>query len=59
MAVLPSALLLLAEVMRAGRPVAFTSLTEDPSATAVAGWLTGARRAWRSRTAQPWPDRWR
>jgi hypothetical protein len=42
-----------AERMRAGRPVAFTSLTEDPSATAIAGWLTGARRAWRSRTAQP------
>ena len=42
-----------ADRMRAGRPVAFTSLTEDPTATAVAGWLTGARRAWQSRAAQP------
>ena len=42
-----------AERVRAGRPVAFTSLTEDPSATAVAGWLTDARRAWQSRAAQP------
>ena len=42
-----------AERVRAGRPVALTSLTEDPSATAVAGWLTDARRAWQSRAAQP------
>ena len=40
-----------AERMRRGAPVAFTSLTEDPTAAAVAAWLTAARSAWRVRTA--------
>ena len=42
-----------AERMRKGAPVAFTSLTEDPAATAVSTWLMTARRDWLARSAQP------
>ena len=42
-----------AERVRGGAPVLFTSLTDDPSATEVARWLTAARAAWTARTAVP------
>jgi urease accessory protein len=38
-----------ADRMRKGAPVAFTSLTDDPAATAVSTWLTAARRTWLER----------
>jgi urease accessory protein len=45
-----------ADRMRKGAPVAFTSLTDDPAATAISSWLTEARQGWLAR-AQPvaWP----
>ena len=42
-----------ADRMRRGGPVLFTSLALDPSAAAVADWLTSARRTWAA--ARPAP----
>ncbi len=42
-----------ADRMRRGAPVLFTSLALDPSAAAVADWLTSARRTWAA--ARPAP----
>ena len=42
-----------ADRMRSGAPVQFTSLTDDPSAASVAGWLRSARSDWRARTSAP------
>jgi urease accessory protein len=42
-----------ADRMRRGAPVLMTSLTEEPSATAVAHWLQQQRVVWRSAAAAP------
>lgn len=40
-----------AERMRRGAPVLFTSLTDDPGATAVAQWVEQQRQSWRAAAA--------
>lgn len=44
-----------ADRMRQGAPVLMTSLTEEPSATAIADWLQQQRVAWRSAAAKTVP----
>ena len=39
--------------VRGGKPVLFTSLTEDPSAATVAGWIRAARERWLAETTSP------
>jgi urease accessory protein len=39
--------------VRRGKPVLFTSLTQDPAATAVAEWIRNARNTWLAENAHP------